>query len=228
MLLFDLGSFTVPFITTSPSHLSWSLPRGLTASIHRRESMWWVHLTLQVRPGRGKSTPQKCTCLFMWSLLQAKRKWEALCYFKHEPRSRRYWKAKGHMWTRTEKRSINRHVFCCILTMMVRMHLLVCVVPHHSSEGADGVCWERTALQKLCLSPHSQILRAPKLGQAQSAGRDPFVPVPLALPKNHSQFFLFLRSPCKVPAVKDRPLGERDLFIPAHQRSVLPKAHVPT
>lgn len=132
------------------------------------------------------------------------------------------------MWAQTGKRSINRHVFCCILTMMVKTYLLVRVVPNHSSKGADGVCWERTALQKPCLSPQSQILRAPKLGQAQSAGCDPFIPAPLALPKKHSQLFLLLLSPCKVPAVKDRSLGELDLFVPAHQRSLLPKAHVPT
>lgn len=52
MLLFDLVFFTVPFIMTTPSHLSCSVPWGLTAPIQSsRESMRWVHLTLQVSPG---------------------------------------------------------------------------------------------------------------------------------------------------------------------------------
>lgn len=43
-----------------------------------------------------------------------------------------------------------------------------------------------------------------------------------------SQLYSFLLSPCKVAAAEDRPSGEPDLLVPAQQRSLLPKAHVPT
>lgn len=111
------------------------------------------------------------------------------------------------MWAQTGKRSINRHVFCCILTMTVKTYLLVRVVPNHSSKGADGVCWERTALQKPCLSPQSQILRAPKLGQAQSAGRDPFIPAPLALPKKPLPALLTSTQPLQSTRCQRQILG---------------------
>lgn len=71
--------------------------------------------------------------------------------------------------------------------------------PTTAQKGADGVFWERTALQKPCLSPQSQILRAPKLGQAQSAGCDPFIPAPLALPKKttpSSSYFYSVLAKC--------------------------------
>lgn len=173
------------------------------------------------------------TCLFLWSLFHGKHKWEALRCFKHEPRCHRYWKAKGYMWTQRGKKAINRHICCCILTVVVWMHLLVHVVPNLLLRGS----W-RCVLRKDSYAEAHNWKQCPTVltatsSQCPNQGRLRVVFVsPLSLSPwphcNISHLYLFLLSPCKVPAAKERPLGELDLVVPAHQRSLLLKTQVPT
>lgn len=113
MLLVTLGPFTALFIMTSPSHLQCSVPWGLTAPVYgSRESVRWVHLTVQARPSWGKST-QKNAC----PGVQPPESSHGPCCKENPSETlwivlglhcHRCWKAGGYPWSQSRKRSANR------------------------------------------------------------------------------------------------------------------------
>lgn len=166
----------------------------------------------------------------MWCLLQGKYQWEALDYFKHGPYCLRYWKAKSYTWTQTGKRSMKRQVLSCMLTTWT--HLFVHLVPNVLLRGRwwcvlGKDCYAEAPDWKQYLSHHSQILTAPKPGQAQRGVHEALVPIPLARPQNSPQLPALLTSaqPLQTSHYQRQTLGRAGLLgtctpkIPAAQSS---------
>lgn len=136
------------------------------------------------------------------------------------------------MWIQRGKRSINRQVFSCVLTLMVWTHLLVHLVPNTLLRGSRWCvlgkdCYAEAHDWKQCPSHHSQILTVPKPGQAQGGVHEALVPLPLALPQNTPQLLALLISaqPLQSGHCRRQTLGRVGLLntctpkIPAAQSS---------
>lgn len=133
------------------------------------------------------------------------------------------------MWAQTGKRSINRHVFCCILTMMVKTYLLVRVVPNHSSKGSGWCVLGKDGSAEAMSESSEPDPQSTQTRAGSECWMWPLHPCPLGPAKKKTLPALLTCTQSLQSACCQRQiLGELDLFVPAHQRSLLPKAHVPT